>query len=123
MSRSAERVQGFIGKALIAGVFLAGLIVAFGGILFLLRHGGTEVHYHVFRGEPTDLRTVGRVLSATLQLSSRGIIQLGLMVLVAAQLLRVALTVWLFAAQKDRRFVGFTLFVLAVMLFSLFGEG
>ena len=36
MSRSAERVQGFIGKALIAGVFLAGLIVAFGGILFLL---------------------------------------------------------------------------------------
>ena len=123
MLRDAERIEAIIGKAMIATVLVAGFIVACGGIAYLIHHGTAAVHYGVFKGEPTDLRTLRGVLSDVLDASGRGIIQLGLVVLVAAQVMRVVLTMWLFAVEKDRAFVGVSALVLIVLLFSLLSGG
>ncbi len=51
------------------------------------------------------------------------IIQLGLIVLLATPVARVAASVLMFAAEKDRLYVAITLFVLVVLLFGLFVVG
>lgn len=123
MHRDIRRLEALIGRVLIAGVMAAGVIVALGGILYLYRHAGTDVYYRLFTGEPTDLTTIGGVLGDALRASGRGIIQLGLIVLVAVQVVRVAFTVWLFKAMGDSAFVAISLAVLGVLVYSLFGQG
>jgi uncharacterized membrane protein len=51
----------------------------------------------------------------------RGIIQLGLLLLIATPVARVAFSVVAFALERDRLYVGITLIVLAVLAFSLAG--
>jgi uncharacterized membrane protein len=118
-----ERVKALIGRAVIAAVLAAGFIVAGGGVMYLVRHGAAGVHYGVFAGEPTDLRTLHGVLADALHMSGRGVIQLGLLILVGAQVVRVALMMWLFAVERDHAFVAISAVVLAVLLFSLLSGG
>ncbi|HTP49163.1 MAG TPA: DUF1634 domain-containing protein, partial [Anaeromyxobacteraceae bacterium] len=61
------------------------------------------------------------ILEAALRGSGRGIIQLGLLFLIATPVARVILSVAAFAAQGDRKFVVVTLMVLGALLYSLLG--
>lgn len=116
-----ERVEGIIGRLLRAGVLLAATIVALGAAIFLARHGGELPPYRVFRGEPTDLRTLSGILAQALSFRGRNIIQLGLLLLIATPVARVAFSIAAFALERDRLYVIVTLLVLAVLLFSLAG--
>jgi uncharacterized membrane protein len=116
-----ERVEGITGSLLRAGVLLAAAIVVLGAGIFLVRHGSELPHYRVFRGEPSDLRTVSGILADALSFRGRNIIQLGLLLLVATPVVRVAFSVVAFALQRDRLYVAVTLIVLAVLVFSLGG--
>ncbi len=51
------------------------------------------------------------------------VLMLGLIVLLATPVARVAASVVLFAAERDRTYVAITLFVLVVLLFSTFFVG
>jgi uncharacterized membrane protein len=53
-------------------------------------------------------------------MDSRAIVQLGLVMLIATPIARVAFTLIAFALQRDRVYVGVTLLVLALLLFGLF---
>jgi len=70
-------------------------------------------------GEPTDLRTLSGIVRDALALRGRGIIQLGLLLLIATPVARVAFSVAAFAIQRDRLYVVVTLMVLAILLYSL----
>ncbi len=48
-----------------------------------------------------------------------GIVYLGVMVLIATPIFRVALSAAYFGAERDKRYVGITLVVLAMLLFAL----
>jgi uncharacterized membrane protein len=111
-----------IGILLRAGVVSAAAIALLGGALFLARHGSEPATYDVFHGEPQDLRSVGGVFREVLMLRGRAIIQLGLLLLVATPVARVALTLVAYARQRDWRFVGIASLVLALLLFSLSGS-
>ena len=54
-------------------------------------------------------------------LGGRSIIELGLLVLIATPIVRVALSVILFAKERDVTYVVVTVIVLATLLFSLTG--
>ena len=115
------RVQQAVGNLLRAGVLLAALVVAAGGVLFLLGHGGSVPSYRVFRGEPVDLRTLSGTVRDALSGRGRGLIQLGLLILVATPVARVAFTAVAFAFQRDRTYVLIALLVLSLLLKSLAG--
>ncbi|MEK7705651.1 MAG: DUF1634 domain-containing protein [Myxococcota bacterium] len=117
------RFERLIGKVLLLGVGLAAAIVLAGAVLYLVRHGHETARYGIFHGEPTALRTIHGVILSSAALSARAIIQLGLIVLVAVQLVRVGLTVWLFWVARDRVFVAVSVVVLAMLLYSLVGKG
>jgi len=116
-----QRVEVIIGNLLRAGVLLAAAVVLVGAAVYLVRHGSAAPHYAVFRGEPTDLRTPSGVIADAVALRGRGIIQLGLLLLLATPVARVAFSVFAFAMERDRLYVVVTLIVLAVLVFSLAG--
>ena len=116
-----RRVEEIIGTLLQAGVILSASVVAAGGILYLIRHGQAPADYRVFRGEPNDLRHIGGIVRAALSLQGRGIIQFGLLLLIATPIARVAFSIYGFAAERDRMYVGFTVLVLSILLYSLIG--
>jgi uncharacterized membrane protein len=118
---SDQQMDDFIGIILRVGVALAALVVLVGGVLYLHRYGNTFPDYRVFHGEPSDLRSVGGILRDVPVFRSRGIIQCGLLLLVATPLVRVAFAVVAFALQRDRTYVTVTLIVLSVLLYSLLG--
>jgi uncharacterized membrane protein len=100
---------------------LAATVVLAGGILYLIRYGTTTPDYRVFRGEPADLRSVSGILADAISLRSRGVIQFGLLLLVATPVARVAFSVFAFARHYDLTYVVLTLIVLAILIYSLAG--
>lgn len=114
-----KRVEEIVGALLRMGVILAAFVVLVGGIFYLTRYGNLVPHYAVFRGEPSDLRQVSAIFSDALGLHARGIIQLGLLLLIATPVARVTFTVAAFAWERDWTYVVVTLIVLALLLYSL----
>ena len=116
-----QRVETIVAGLLQAGVLLAAAVVALGGIIFLVRHGRAMPQYARFVGEPFELRTVSGIIRGSATFHGRNIIQLGLLLLIATPVARVAFSVIAFALEHDRLYVVITLIVLAVLLFSLAG--
>ena len=118
-----EKTEHVIGNLLRAGVLIATFVVLAGGILYLAHYGATPADHHVFRGEPQYLRTVDGVVSSALQLDSRGIMQLGLLLLVLTPIARVVFAAVSFAMERDFTYVVVSLIVLAVLMYGLMGPG
>ena len=114
-----QYVDELVGNLLRVGVTLAAAVVLFGGTVYLLRHGLEAPHYRVFVGEPAALRSVSGIVRDALALRGRGLIQLGLLLLIATPVARVAFSVVAFAVQRDRLYVAVALIVLAVLTYSL----
>jgi uncharacterized membrane protein len=118
---SDQNVEVWIGNLLRAGVSLAAAVVLFGACVYLLRHGHETPQYHVFVGAPSDLRGMSGIIKGALAFKGRAIIQLGLLLLIATPVARVAFSVVAFAMEHDRLYVVATLIVLAVLTYSLAG--
>jgi len=116
-----QRVEEWISDLLRVGVTLAAAVVLFGTCDYLVRHGRALPEYHIFKGEPTDLRTLAGIMHDVWAFKGRGLIQLGLLLLIATPVARVAFAVVAFAIQRDRLYVVVTLIVLAVLTYSLVG--
>ena len=123
MPWSDQKIEQTISHLLRVGVVISALVVFTGAVVFLTRHGQAPTAYHVFRGEPSDLRSLGGILRSAFSLHGRGIIQLGLVLLIFTPVARVAFSIWGFAAEHDRMYLVFTSVVLVVLLYSLFGSG
>jgi len=117
-----KRMETLIGILLRTGVFLSAIIVAFGGAIYLVRHANSPTDYRMFRGEPSDLRMIGGILRDAFAPHGRGIIQLGLLVLIATPVARVAFSIVAFAAERDRLYVVVSSLVLLILLYSLIGS-
>ncbi len=117
-----QKMDLIIANLLRAGVVLAAVIILIGASIYLTRHIVEVTHYDVFKGQPADLRSVSGIVTDALSLRGRGIIQLGLLALIATPIARVAFSVFAFARQRDFLYVAITLIVLAVLLFSLLGS-
>jgi uncharacterized membrane protein len=116
-----QRMERFIGGQLRVGVLLSAVLVLVGAVAHLAGHVGDRPELHAFRGEPLAVRGVEGIVQGALALKGAGLIQLGLLILVATPVARVAFSVFAFAAQRDRTYVLVTLTVLAILCFSLFG--
>jgi uncharacterized membrane protein len=117
---SEKKVELVVGNLLRTGVILAAVVVSIGGALYLVKYGTTTPHYETFHGVPADLRSPSGIVADAIALRPRGIIALGLLLLIATPVARVAFTIFAFFMEKDATYVGVTVVVLAVLLFSLF---
>ena len=120
-NRPDARLQRFLGRLLRVGVTLAAAVSASALVARIVEGNRTLPDYRVFRGEPPHVRTISGVLAGARALEPRAWIQLGLMILVATPVARVAFSVVGFALERDRLYVGLTLVVLALLLLGLIG--
>ncbi len=116
-----RRMEAIIALLLLCGVAFSAVVVGFGGVLYLLRHGLERPDYQVFHGEPADLRTLHGIIADVISLRGRGMIELGALLLVATPVARVAFSIFGFLRQRDYTYVVVTLIVLGFLLFSLSG--
>ena len=115
-----KRIDELMGLLLRTGVLLAAATVALGGAVFLVRHPLPVTNYRVFQGEPIELRTLRGIFAASLQGRGRGLIQLGLLILIATPVARVTFSVFAFLYERDWTYVAVSLLVLGLLLWSLF---
>ncbi len=117
-----QRIEIIIGTLLRVGVLLAASVVLIGAAVYLVRHGHDRLNFSTFHSEPETLKTISGIVHGTVHGSGRAIIQLGLLLLIATPVARVAFAAVAFAFEHDYLYVLITLIVLAVLLYSLFGS-
>jgi uncharacterized membrane protein len=117
-----QRVEIVLAHLLRGGVLTAAFVVFAGAVMYLGAHARDHADYHTFRAEPEQLRSVHNVIHAALAGQATGILQLGLLLLIATPIARVVFSVFAFALEGDRLYVSFTLLVLSILLYSLFGS-
>ena len=121
MAITEKQMDEIIGQMLRTGVMLSAVFVLAGGVVYLARHQTPVTDYRVFQGEPEELRTVSGIFHEALSLRGRGLIQLGLLILIATPIARVAFSAGVFLYQRDWTYVVVTLIVLGLLIYSLFG--
>ena len=107
------RLEQIVGNLLRAGVMLSASVVLAGGVWYLAAHGATIQDYHTFHGVRGKMPWT-QALPAPLTT-----IQIGLLLLIATPVARVAFSIAAFALERDRMYVGITLVVLAILAYSL----
>ena len=107
-----------MGRLLQVGVLLASLVVLIGGVLYMRAHAGSWPDYHTFKSEPEHLRQLAGVGRGVAAGDPASIIMLGVLLLIATPVARVAFAVLAFAMERDKLYVAVSLLVLAVLLFG-----
>jgi uncharacterized membrane protein YfcA/uncharacterized membrane protein len=107
-----------IGWVLQGGVILSAAVIAIGLLLMSLQP-------NTFAPAQLQLfpHTFAQVGTEVLALHPQAVIALGLLLLIATPVLRVAVSLVAFAVERDWRFVVITLLVLLILLFSIFFVG
>lgn len=115
---SEIQVKFWLSVILQIGIFLSIVLVLVGGAEFLWLHGSESLHSALISTTNYNINIV-TIWQSQHIFSPLGLIELGLVVLVGAQVLRVALLVCYYSFIRDIWFIGFSLFILAVLLYSL----
>jgi uncharacterized membrane protein len=113
--RLARRSELIISSVLRGGVILSGAIIGIGVADFYLR-GPSHLTYPGGLTYPSSLPAIWVGLTHA---DPVAIIALGLIVLLATPVVRVAVSVIAFALSRDRLYVVITLVVLCILIFSL----
>lgn len=123
MEQKRKRIQdtdmeNVIGYLLRYGVISASLVVLAGGIVYLFRHGHQLPAYREFRGEPDKMRNPRLMWQAVMRGEGRPLIQLGLLILIATPIARIAFSIFGYLLEKDYLYTVLTAIVLLVILLN-----
>lgn len=119
---SDAAMEAGMGRLLQVGVLLASLVVLVGGVLYLRTDGDGRVSYARFASEPEALRRWTELLQAVRHGEPAAVIQVGILLLIATPVARVVFAVVAFWVQRDWRYVGISVAVLAILLLSFLGS-
>ena len=118
-SISDSEIERMVSVLLLTGVLISGAVVLAGGFLFLSRHGSEPINVSKFVGQPSIDRHAQEILRGAFSGRARSLIQLGILLLIATPIARVALSLVGFARERDGKYMLITAIVLAVLLYSL----
>ena len=103
------------------GMIIASSIVFAGGCIYIFRHGGEPASFRVFVGEPRELCSPWGAAKSALSGHGRGWIQVGIMLLVATPIIRVALSWFTFLRRQDWLYFAITSIVFGGLIYSFAG--
>ena len=120
--RQVHSVERLIGRLLRIGVNTSLALVVLGTILSFAQfagHGSTPADLQRLTGQEGEFpRSMGWMVDGLRQWRGPSFIVLGLAVLIATPVMRVAVSIMLFARQRDRAFVIITSTVLMLLILS-----
>ncbi|MBS1519664.1 MAG: DUF1634 domain-containing protein [Bacteroidetes bacterium] len=112
-------IQVIIGWILRGGVMVSMIFVFIGGIFFVYRHGHSIPDYKTFKGVPAFISSFSDILNGIATFKGQAIIQLGIIILIATPVIRVAFSAIGFLLEKDYLYIFITLIVLLIILASM----
>jgi uncharacterized membrane protein len=118
-----KQIDVSIAAMLRFGVTLAACVVLAGGLLYLRHPARAIPDYTRFHTAGGSLTTVSGIVRGAMHLDPAGVIQLGLLVLIATPVARVVFCLIGFARQRDRIYISISAMVLAILLYSLIKAG
>ena len=113
-----KALEMWIGKVLLTSIILALILVISGGVWYLVHHALLPFDEHTIQATSTELPTLKSIFVNFW--SPLGLIQGGLLLIIAGQIFRVALTGFMFYLERDKFFVLCTLVILIVMFVGFF---
>jgi len=119
MQLTDQKLENAIGRMLQLGVMLAALVVLIGGIFYLSQSSGPRPDYAHFHGVDKKLSSPASIVALAAHGNAEGIIQLGLLLLIATPVFRVVVAAAGFLMEHDRMYFWISLVVLAVLVYSL----
>ena len=117
------QMDSAIANMLRFGISLAATLMILGGWFYIQHPTMQPADYQHFHGTSEALRNLGKVLTGARLADSTSVLELGIVLLIATPVARVALCVVDFARQRDMLYVVVSLGVLLVLLYSLFRGG
>jgi len=122
--RDPESMNVIIGKVLRYGVLLSGVIIVLGVAGLFVSSGGSDTSGWLAYNPnsiPHDSidTSLPALLNGLVSFAPFSWIELGVLVLIATPVSRVLISIFLFAAERDRLYVLITAVVLALLLFSM----
>ena len=112
-------IQTIIGWILRIGVAVSMSLVFVGGIIFIYRHGHSIPAYKPFKGVPLFIHDIHGILNGVMSFKGQAIIQLGITLLIATPIIRVAFSAVGFLLEKDYLYTFITLIVSLIILASM----
>ena len=103
-----------MGRLLQAGVILSTAIMIVGGVIYLIRHGAEQPNYKQFHGVEPAFRELPQIFHSIATGRGRGIIQLGVLCMIATPVMRVAFAIYVFLRERDWLYAGVSAIVLAL---------
>ncbi|AVK62757.1 DUF1634 domain-containing protein [Lactobacillus sp. CBA3606] len=112
-SKAAEmrQVERLIGRILRIGVIVSALVIGLGLILMVMRGNGGYPNGI----QPTGFRTI---FNGVMALKPYAVIMLGLFLLILTPTLRVVVSIYAFAIEKDHLYVWITTLVLVILIIA-----
>jgi len=122
--RDPESMNAIVGNVLRYGVILSAITVFLGVVLLASANGTSDsssaLQYYPSQVPHGDFPVSFQALyNGLASFSSFAWIELGVIFLIATPVSRVLISVFLFAAERDRLYVAITAVVLAMLLFSM----
>lgn len=114
-----KRVETLIGQVLRAGMLISVAVTFLGMTVYLWHSGSGKPDYRVFNTARHSLFDVSELLPKVFHGNPIALIELGVLLLVATPVARVAFLVGAFAVERDRMYVAVSSLVLAILLYSL----
>ena len=122
--KSGYDFELWISNLLRGGVLLSLMLLAFGSVLTFIHHpnysNDARSLYQLTTSTATFPHNLHQLKIALLTMRGQGFTTLGLLVLIATPIMRVAVSALAFMHERDRPFVLITLTVLSLLLLSLF---
>lgn len=100
------------------GVTIAAAIVFIGGVIYLAQNGGSLRDFQHFHAATPAITTTAGIVASAMHLEPRGIMGLGILLLIATPVCRVIFGVVGFALLRDKLYTVISLIVLGVLVFS-----
>lgn len=119
-STNPSLMRAVLSRTLTVGTFLAAALVILGFAL-TLASTRAPIDHSTFVGEPNGLNAPSAILRSARALSGPGIMQLGVVVLLATPVLRVLFAAILFGRERDWLYVVISLIVLGGLALGMVG--
>jgi uncharacterized membrane protein len=115
-----EQVEGLIGQVLRIGTTISCGITFIGLCIFMVHNASAIPHYHIFLSSLGQFYGPSLLLQHVMHGQAAALIQLGILILIATPVARVAFLVVAFALERDHMYVGVSALVLVILLYSIF---
>ncbi len=115
-----EQVEALIGQVLRIGTMLSCGITFIGLCVFMVHNASAIPHYHIFLSGLGQFYGPHTLLQHVMHGQATALMELGILLLIATPVARVAFLVAAFGLERDGMYVGVSGLVLAILLYSIF---